>query len=221
MEHRKSVFPPLPRYGEEEQIRRSAELLEFMKKRRSIRTYSPEPVPLEVVKNCVRTAATAPSGANKQPWTYIIIGDGDLKHRIRIEAEAVELEFYQKTISRKWKEALLPLGTNQKKPFLEEAPYLIAVFVQRYGISESGEKVTHYFPDMSVGISTGILISALHHAGLSCLTYTPAPLTFIHKLLKRPPNEKPYMIVAVGRAAEGVMVPDLERKAENSYLEVI
>ena len=207
--------------AKKEQLRRSEDFLTFMGKRRSVRSFSSHAVPIEVVINCVKTAATAPSGANMQPWTFAIIRDPAIKRKIREEAEGIEKNFYEEKISRRWRDALVPLGTNYRKPFLEEAPYLIAVFIQRYGIGKSGEKITHYFADASVGISTGILLTALHNAGLASLTYTPSPMNFVGRILGRPENERPFMIIATGLASPDAAIPDIEKKNADDFISIV
>jgi iodotyrosine deiodinase len=213
--------PYSPGYSNEEQIRRSEDYLSFMRERRSVRSFSTKQLSLQVIKNCVKAAATAPSGANMQPWTFIIIQDRTVKKQIREEAEAIEKKFYEEKISGRWRDALAPLGTNYQKPFLEAAPFLIAVFVQRYGKGKRGEKITHYFADASVGISTGILLTALHNAGLASLTYTPSPMNFVGKVLNRPENERPFMIVATGLPSRDADVPNIEKKSADEYIQVV
>ena len=183
-----------------------------MRKRRSVRSFSDRRVPREVIENCLRAAGTAPSGANMQPWHFVVVENPALKRDIRQAAEQAERQFYNRRATDEFLDALAPLNTNASKPFLETAPCLIAVFVQRYGLTAEGEKVRHYYPTESVGIAAGLLITAIHHAGLVALPYTPSPMDFLNKILKRPDNERAMMILVVGYPAEDTMVPDISRK---------
>lgn len=201
-----------------ELLRRSQELLSIMRSRRSARSFQQTPIPIEVIKNCIAIAASAPSGANTQPWSFVLVADPGLKKIIRKKAESIEKAFYSTRITEEWKAKLQPLKTRPEKTFLEEAPYLICIFTQIYGFDSQGRKVTHYYPMESVGIATGFLISALHLLGISTLTYTPAPLTFLRKLLGRPENERPYMILVVGYPSEDYIPPSLVKKREEDYL---
>jgi nitroreductase len=201
-----------PFSSDQELISRSRELYGFMNRRRSIRQFSDRPIPEEVLKNCIRTAGTAPSGANQQPWTFVLVKDPEVKRILREEAERVEYSFYSGEGKGEWKDALRPLGTGYRKPFLERAPYLIVVFVQKYGRDDDGSKITHYYAQKSVGIATGMLITALHGLGISALTYTPGSMQFLQRILHRPDNESPYMVLVVGYPDEGARVPDIERK---------
>lgn len=201
------------RYPEDEMIRRAAEFYEEMRSRRSVRAFSAEAVPRQVIEDCLRAAGSAPSGANMQPWHFVVVGDPQVKKKIREAAEKEEEAFYTHRAPNDWLEALAPLGTDARKPFLEIAPYLIVVFSQTYGIDAKGRKVKHYYVQESVGIATGFLIAALHHAGLACLTHTPSPMGFLNEILGRPPNERPFLILVVGYPAEGVKVPDISKKA--------
>lgn len=200
-------------YPEKEMTTRARAFYEEMDRRRSVRQFSPRPVPREVIEYCLRAAGTAPSGAHMQPWQFVAVSDPDVKRRIRMGAEAEEREFYGGRATREWLEALAGLGTDASKPFLEEAPYLIVVLARSYGLDDDGGKVKHYYVQESVGIATGILIAALHHAGLAALTHTPSPMGFLEGILGRPPGERPYLILVVGYPAEGARVPDLRRKA--------
>lgn len=184
----------------------------MMRTRRSARQFSKEAFPIEVIKNCVSIAASAPSGANMQPWSFIIIQDPEIKSKIRRQCETIEKEFYDKQITQAWKRQLELLKTSISKPFLEYAPYLICVFIQAYSLDEKGQKVKHYYPSESVGIATGFLISAIHQLGLSCLTYTPAKMHFLNTLLHRPENERAYMIIPVGYPSDDAEYPDITRK---------
>ena len=207
---------PLSEYREyaiDEMRLRSADFLAEMRRRRSVRHFSKRPVPRDVVEDCIRTAMTAPSGANRQPWHFALVGDPEDKHRIRIAAEDKERSFYEDRAPDEWLEALAPLGTDAKKPFLETAPYLIVVFAQLHGLEDDGTKVKHYYVNESVGIASGMLITALHHAGLACLTHTPAPMRFLNEILGRPPSEKPYLILVLGYPASDAQVPELPKKS--------
>jgi nitroreductase len=207
------LFSPLPTYPDEETVERSIQFYRFMDMRRSVRSFSDRPIPEEAVRNCIRTAGTAPSGANQQPWTFVLVKDHRIKRKIRQEAERVERSFYEGIATEEWKNALKPLGTEYRKPFLEKAPYLIVVFVQKYGLLEDGRRVTHYYAQKSVGIATGFLITALHQLGISTLPYTPGSMGFLNAFLKRPKNEFPYLILVAGYAGEGARVPDIKRKS--------
>lgn len=209
-------FVPLPEYREypsEEMALRASELLSEMQRRRSVRQFSDRPVPLEVITSCVMMAGSAPSGANLQPWHFVVITDPEVKHQIRVAAEKEEHEFYQYRAPKAWLEALAPLGTDEHKPYLETAPFLIAIFSQSYGVRADGRQVKHYYAKELVGIATGFLIAALHHAGLVCLTHTPSPMGFLNEVLNRPANEKPFLLLVVGYPAEDAVVPNIGRKS--------
>jgi len=188
---------------------RATQFLERMRTRRSVRHFSPEPIPLDVVRSCIEAAAQSPSGANKQPWTFVLIADPELKRRIREAAEAEERAFYGGRAPERWLEDLAALGTDEHKPFLEDAPALIVVLAQRHGSSE-GER--HYYVQESVGIAVGVLLAALHHAGLATLTHTPSPMAFLSEVLGRPANERAFLLIPVGYPAPGCKVPAIERK---------
>jgi nitroreductase len=205
----------------EEMRQRTANLLDEMRRRRSVRHFSPRSVPRDVVENCIRIAMTAPSGANRQPWHFALVGDQKVKQRIRSAAEEEERTFYEGRAPAEWLEALAPLGTDAHKPFLETAPYLIVIFAQLHGIGEDGSKVKHYYVNESVGIATGMLITALHHAGLASLTHTPAPMRFLNEILGRPPSEKPYLILVVGYPESDAQVPDISKKSFDQACEVL
>lgn len=200
-------------YSPEEMKKRSAEFYAEMKRRRTVRQFSDRPVPREIIEDCLRTAATAPSGANIQPWSFVVVTDHAVKRQIREKAEKTEREFYLKSATRKWVEDLKPLGTNENKPFLEVAPYLIVVFAQRYGLLLDGSKKSHYYVNESVGIATGMLITAVHHAGLVCLTYTPSKMGFLNQILSRPSNERPFLILVVGYPAKDTILPKIDKKS--------
>ncbi|MEO6969936.1 MAG: nitroreductase family protein [Chthoniobacterales bacterium] len=205
-------LPPHPLLADEEIANRAAEFYSDMARRRTVRDFSDRPVARAVIENCLRTAGSAPNGANLQPWHFVALRDPALKREIRIAAEAEEKEFYEHRAPNEWLEALAPLGTDSRKPFLETAPWLIAVFSQPYRVLPDGRKVKHYYATESVGIATGFLIAALHRAGLASLTHTPSPMGFLNKLLQRPAHEKPFLLLAVGHPAEDAVVPDIQRK---------
>ena len=209
------------KYPEAEMKKRASDFYAEMKRRRTVRNFSAQPVDRSIIENCLRTAGTAPSGANQQPWRYIIVSDQAVKRQIREAAEKIEKEFYSKEATKKWVNALQHLGTGPMKPFLENAPYLIAIFSQLYSYSSDGEKKKHYYVSESVGIATGILITAFHHAGLASLTYTPANMRFLNKILKRPSNEKPFMILVVGYPSKNALVPAIQKKSLEDMAEFV
>jgi nitroreductase len=181
-------------------------------RRRTVRDFSDTPVPREIIAAAIRAAGTAPSGANQQPWRFVAIADPAIKRRIREAAEVEEREFYEHRAPQEWREALAALGTDADKPFLEIAPWLIAVFYERTGPEVDGHKPKRYYPHESTGIATGLLIAALHRAGLATLTHTPSPMAFLNEILDRPKNEVPYLLLVVGHASAGCRVPDIARK---------
>ena len=193
---------------------RSAAFLERIRTRRSVRFFSTEPVPLDVVRTCIDSAAQAPSGANKQPWTFVLVTDPELKKRIREGAEVEEREFYATRANQEWLDDLAPIGTDDHKPFLEEAPALIVCFAQKNAPDGS----QHYYVQTSIGIACGFLIAALHDAGLVTLTHTPSPMKFLGQILGRPRNEKPFLLLPVGFPADECPVPDIRRKDRQEYL---
>ena len=199
-------------YPEAEMRQRAAAFYTECRRRRTVREFAPTPVPRDVIENCLRAAGTAPSGANLQPWHFVVVSHPELKARIRVAAEEEEREFYTHRAPPEWLDALAPLGTDEHKPFLETAPYLIAIFAQRYGLLPDGRTCKHYYAVESVGIATGLLIAALHHAGLASLTHTPSPMNFLNQLLHRPDNERPFLLLVVGYPAAEVMVPDITKK---------
>lgn len=208
------LFEHLP---EAQQLAESRHLLERMRQRRTVRDFSPQPVPFELIQNAIATAATAPSGANQQPWTFVVVSNPEIKHQIRVAAEAEEKESYERRMSTEWLEALAPLGTDWRKPHLEDAPYLIIVFRQSYGLQtdpDTGEttRVKHYYSEESVGIAVGMLLTSLHLSGLATLTHTPSPMQFLCEILNRPPNERPVVVIPVGYPAEDARVPELDKK---------
>ncbi len=212
-----SNFIPLDfkRQDEESMQRVSLAFFQLMSRRRTVREFSDQNVPQAVLENVLKAAGTAPSGANMQPWHFVVVQDSTLKKRIREAAEIEEQELYEHRASNEWLKALAPLGTDANKPFLETAPVLIAIFLKKFTIDKSGEKHKNYYTAESVGIATGILITALHKSGLATLTHTPSPMKFLGKILKRPSNERPFMLLVCGYPADNVVVPDIERRALN------
>ena len=200
-----------PRSNEELESRIAAFRANLVR-RRTVRDFAPTPVPRKVIADAIATAATAPSGANQQPWTFVAISDPDIKRRIREAAEAEEKAFYAGRAGEDWLEALAPLGTGWEKPFLETAPWLIVVFQQRWGVAADGSKTKHYYVPESVGIACGFLIAALHDAGLATLTHTPAPMGFLTEICGRPEHEKPVILLVVGHPADDCRVPAIDRK---------
>ena len=201
--------------SESEMLDRSASYLQNMLTRRTLRDFSDKQISREIINNCIAVANSAPSGANKQPWHFVVVSDPFIKKKLRIAAEEEEKEFYLSRAPKEWLDALAPLGTDANKPFLETAPYLIAIFSKSYELGIDGSKVKTYYPTESTGIATGFLISALHNAGLVCLTHTPSPMKFMNKILGRPQNEKPFLLLVVGYPAENAMVPDINKKELN------
>ena len=209
----RTVPLPLPaELDDAARIARAEEFADEMARRRTVRDFSDRPVPRELIRAALRAAGTAPSGAHQQPWRFVAIADADIKRRIREAAEAEEQEFYQHRAPEEWLEALALLGTDEHKPFLEIAPWLIAVFYERTGPDVDGRKPKRYYPHESTGIATGLLIAALHRAGLATLTHTPSPMAFLNEILQRPKNEVPYLLLVVGHPAPDCRVPDIERK---------
>jgi len=211
----KAKFVPLTSYREyppEQMKEHAAAFRAEMQRRRSVREFSSRPVAREVIEACLLAAGSAPSGANMQPWSFVVVGDPAIKRRLREAAEEAEYEFYHAKAPDDWLNALSPLGTNEQKPFLEAAPYLIVIFAQTYGVLSDGHKRKHYYVRNSVGIATGILIAAIHSAGLVCLPYTPSRMDFLSRILGRPENEQPFLILVVGYPAEGATVPDIGKK---------
>lgn len=201
---------PLPDYREyaaADMLQRAQAFRQEIARRRSVRDFDTRPVPREVIDQCLLAAGTAPSGANQQPWFFSVITDAARKQRIRQAAEAEEREFYSGRAPQEWLDALSPLGTDPNKPFLEEAPVLITIFAQKYGLRSDGERFSHYYVPESVGIATGFLIAALHHAGLATLTHTPSPMGFLNEICQRPKQEKPVILLVVGYPKPGCQVP--------------
>jgi nitroreductase len=208
-------FTPLSTYHEypaDEMRRRAAEFYAEARRRRTVRHFSDRPVPRDLIADCLRAAGTAPNGANRQPWHFVAVGDPDVKRRLRQAAEAEEREFYSGRAPQEWLDALAPLGTDEHKPFLETAPWVIAIFVQGHGRLPDGRTVKHYYATESVGIATGILIMALHHAGLATLTHTPSPMGFLNDLLGRPAHERPFLLLVAGYPAPDAQVPEITKK---------
>jgi len=199
-------------YDAREMRERVRAFRDSMSRRRTVREFSARPVPRDVIEAAIEAAGTAPSGANLQPWHFVVVGGPETKRRIRLAAEAEEREFYAHRASAEWLAALEPLGTDASKPFLETAPYLVAVFLQKYGTLEDGRKVKHYYPAESTGLATGLLITALHQAGLATLTHTPSPMKFLNEILGRPRSERPFLLLVVGYPAADARVPDIGRK---------
>ncbi len=201
-----------PVYGEDEMKRRAAAFYDDMRRRRTVRHFSNKPVPREIIEHCIMTAGTAPNGANKQPWHFVAVSDLATKQRIREAAEAEERAFYSGRAPEDWLDALRPFQTDWHKPFLETAPHLIAIFAQSFTFDQEGEKMKHYYVQESVGIATGMLIAAVHHAGLASLTHTPSPMNFLNEILQRPKWERPYLLLVVGYPAADAQVPDISKK---------
>ncbi|MEM9187266.1 MAG: nitroreductase family protein [Planctomycetota bacterium] len=196
----------------DEMRRRAAAFRELMRRRRSVREFADTAAPREVIEQCLLAAGTAPSGANQQPWRFVVVTDPAVKREIRVGAEKEEHEFYAHRATDAWLDALAPIGTDEHKPFLETAPCLIVIFLEKFGIDGAGEKSQNYYPVESVGIATGMLITALHHAGLATLTHTPSPMGFLNQILGRPSNERPFLILVTGYPADGVRVPKIGKK---------
>src|SRR6058998_1573495 len=207
--------PKIDNRSDDELLRRAQEFYEMMRRRRTFRDFSDRPVPREVIEYCIRAAGTAPSGANLQPWHFVAVSDPAIKHEIRVAAEKEEKEFYEKRAPKAWLEALAPLGTDSNKPFLEIAPWLIAVFAQPFRMFPDGTRSPTYYAIESVGIATGMLVTAIHSCGLVALTHTPSPMGFLNKILGRPSHEKPFVLLVVGHPADNAQVPDIGRKPLN------
>jgi iodotyrosine deiodinase len=207
-------FVPLDHreYPPDQMAERAAEFAAEIARRRSVRHFSDRAVPRPVIEECLRAAGSAPSGANMQPWRFVVVSDLAVKRQIREAAEAEERAFYEQRAGAEWLDALAPLGTDWQKQFLEIAPYLIAVFALSYGLAQDGRRIKHYYVQESVGIATGLLIAALHHAGLATLTHTPSPMAFLSEILARPVNERPFLLLVAGYPAPDARVPDIQRK---------
>ncbi len=207
--HEPLAFQAVP---EAETLRRVRAFEAMLRRRRTVRDFAPDPVSREVIEAAIRAAGSAPSGANQQPWSFVAIADPAIKARIRAAAEEEERAFYESRAGEEWLEALVVLGTDWEKPFLETAPWLIVIFQQRWGVRPDGRRVKHYYAPESVGIATGFLIAALHEAGLATLTHTPAPMGFLNEICGRPENEKAMILLVVGKPAEGCQVPAIGKK---------
>ena len=199
----------------EEMQQRAAEFYELIKKRRTVREFSDQAIPDGVIEHCLLAAGTAPNGANKQPWHFVVVKDPSIKKQIREAAEEEEREFYHRRAPEDWLDDLKPFATNEHKPFLEKAPVLIGIFSQAYHINDSGEKEKHYYVKESVGLATGMLITALHNAGLATLTHTPSPMGFLTDIMQRPSHEKPFLLLVAGYPEKNVKVPDISKKTLN------
>jgi nitroreductase len=206
------------RLDPDEALARSRAFVELMRTRRSVRFFSSDPVPYELISNAIEVAGTAPSGANQQPWTFVVVGDTDVKRRIREAAEAEERAFYDRRAPAEYKGAVKPIGTDAVKRHLTDAPYLIVVFERAYRLETDGTKGKHYFVKESVGIAVGFLLAALHASGLYALTHSPSPMGFLSEILERPANERPFILIPVGYPAEGSPVPDIKRKPLDEIL---
>jgi iodotyrosine deiodinase len=219
------AFRPLPlafdRLPEAEMRKRSAEFLELMLRRRSVRQFSDEPLPRELLEDALRVAGSAPSGANQQPWSFVLVSDPEVKARIREAAEHEEKLLYTERASREYLDVLEPIGTDWSKPHLTDAPYLIAVFEQPWGFDELGEKRKHYFVRESVGIAVGFLLAALHSAGLATLTHSPSPMGFLKEILERPKNERPFLLIPVGYPAPDAITPTLVKKSLAEFADFV
>jgi nitroreductase len=211
----RAEFAPLSSWREKpvEEMRAAASaFLETMRGRRTVRDFSDRPVPRDIIESCLLAAGTAPNGANRQPWRFVVVGDAEVKRKIREEAEIEERAFYAGKAPQEWLDALAHLGTDEHKPFLERAPWLIVIFAESYELGADGSKANNYYVNESVGIATGMLITALHHAGLVTLTHTPSPMKFLNGLLGRPDNERPFLILVAGYPDEGATVPKITKK---------
>jgi iodotyrosine deiodinase len=211
MKHKFIHYNPIS-FTKQKMLKRSKEFYEFMNKRRTVRDFSVQPVPKEIIENVIKTASTAPSGAHKQPWTFCVVTDSEIKKQIRIAAEKEEWENYHGRMNQEWIEDLEYLGTDWHKPFIETASYLIIVFKKLYDIMPDGSHRQNYYVSESVGIACGFLLAAIHNAGLCALTHTPSPMGFLAQILNRPENERSFLLIPVGYPAEDVKVPDLKRK---------
>lgn len=211
----KALFQPLSfiEYPPEEMIRRASDFRAQMQRRRTVRHFSDRPVPREVIEECILTAGTSPNGANLQPWHFVVVSDPQVKHEIRVAAEEEEKEFYNRRAPQEWLDALAPLGTDEHKPFLDIAPYLIAIFGKNHSELPDGRKVKNYYVNESVGIATGMLIASIHNAGLVSLTHTPSPMGFLNQILKMPADAKPFLLLVVGYPAEDAQVPVIQKKS--------
>ncbi len=220
----KPNFIPLSnykKYSETEMLNRSRAFYEDIKRRRTVRDFSDKLVQKEIIENCIKSAGTAPNGANLQPWHFVVVSNPEIKRKIRVAAEEEEIEFYTKRAPKEWLEVLEPLGTDENKPFLETAPYLIAIFSKSYELLPDGRQVKQYYAMESTGIATGMLITAIHNAGLVSLTHTPSPMNFLNEILGRPKNERPFLLLVVGYPTDEARVPDIKKKKLEEILTFI
>jgi nitroreductase len=211
-----AIFQPLSSYVEyapEEMKQRAAAFRQEMQRRRTVRHFSDRTVPREIIEECLLVAGSAPNGANLQPWHFVVVSDPSVKREIRVAAEQEEREFYQRRAAQEWLEALSVIGTDEHKPFLETAPFLIVIFGKSHSLLPDGRRVKNYYVSESVGIATGFLITAIHHAGLVSLTHTPSPMGFLNNILRVPPDEKPFLILVVGYPAPDAQVPEITKKS--------
>jgi iodotyrosine deiodinase len=220
-------FIPLSfqRFPAEQQVTRAKAFYDSLRTRRTVRDFSPEPVPFSLIETAIRTASSAPSGANRQPWRFVVVSNPEIKRKIREAAEEEERAFYEHRAPSEWLDALAPLGTDWHKPFLEIAPHLIVVFRIDYGVQSNPDgtdsKEKNYYVSESVGIACGFLLASLHLAGLATLTHTPSPMGFLARILNRPTNERPYLLIPVGYPAQGAQVPDIEKKQLSEVMEIV
>lgn len=205
-------LPDYQTYSEEDMLERATSFYEEIKRRRTVRDFSQKPVPKEVIEQCLLAGGTAPNGANLQPWHFAVVESPEIKKQIRVAAEKEEQEFYNGKAPQEWIDALSHLGTDENKPFLEIAPYLIVVFSKAHEVREDGKIVKHYYSTESTGIATGMLITALHMSGLATLTHTPSPMKFLNQILDRPKNERPFLVLVVGYPTEDAKVPNISKK---------
>ena len=214
--HGQTPYPfvpyPFERHEPEEMKHRADAFYDLMDRRRSVRDFSSDPVPRSLIETAIRTASTAPSGAHRQPWRFVVVGNPEIKHKIRVAAEAEEKKSYDERMPDEWLEALEPLGTTWEKPFLEVVPWIVVAFEELYGFNDDGSKRKNYYVRESVGLACGLFIASLHNMGLATLTHTPSPMGFLREILGRPQNERPYILFPVGYPVEDVQVPDIHRK---------
>ncbi len=210
-EYRFIPLPALPEYTDAERVQRAHDFYEKIQRRRTVRDFSSQPIPREVIEQCLLAAGTAPNGANLQPWHFCVVEEPAVKQQIRIAAEIEEREFYQSRATNEWLDDLAPLGTDEHKPFLETAPTLIVIFAKPWRRDAEGNRRKNYYVAESVGIATGFLINALHHCGLATLTHTPSPMKFLNSILGRPENERPYLVLVTGLPADDANVPDIRK----------
>ncbi len=213
--HSRSAFVPYrpPRFAPDHMLRRAADFYAELNGRRSVRHFAPDPVPRQLIELAILAAATAPSGAHRQPWRFVAVDAANIKREIRIAAEAEEKRSYEERMSEEWRAAIAPLGTTWRKPYLETAPWLVVVFEEVHGVSPDGRPIRNYYVKESVGIACGLFIAAIHHMGLVTLTHTPSPMAFLSRILGRPANERPYILFPIGFPAPEAEVPDIRRKS--------